>query len=336
VLLGASCWPAITEIRKVLDEAPYEVLRGGEALRRLGPPGARVVARKPQVAYFAGMQYLPLPQARFQELMSWARENRADYLFYSGMEAALRKQFLLLEDSALALPGFTQVGREVVTPNHYYVLYRFTREIVDSTAFAQALLDRSMAFGRRHDDDPRVLSYVGQLLIDSGHSRQAAGVLEQAGQLDPTNAQVACFAALAYFDAGDDSRAARECERAIGLAKVPSALHAMLGVGRAAEGRWAEACRSFRNASDIEPTNPFPWFELGIASLASGHAAEGRRALDRGVQITPALGPLRDHVVAAFAAGGRPAEAAAWIRKIERFALSRQDPARLGEAWAGP
>src|SRR5439155_24668095 len=53
---------AVRDTRSALVDAPTETREAGDWLRAHGFTG-RIFARKPNVAYFAGMEYLPMPNA---------------------------------------------------------------------------------------------------------------------------------------------------------------------------------------------------------------------------------------------------------------------------------
>ena len=315
--LVASGGVAITDAGHLMSLNPYETQRAGELLKRLGPPGARVMARKPHAPYFAGMEYVPMPQVEtFAELMAYARDRRPDYLVFTPVEASLRGQFLLLADSGVVLPGLQQITRQVYTPSRFFALYRFTHEAVDSVAFPRALLEQAVNYARKNGRNPSIQTYVGGLLLDYGQPEGALKLLNWSYRLDPGNSQTAGLAALAYFDVGDFVQAGAAAERAIARAPASAPIHALVGLARASEGRWAEARDIFERASGLEPTDPRPLLMVAIACLATGDAVEGRRVFDRCVAISPALAPFRDRTLAAFAAGPSNERALELVRLV--------------------
>jgi len=306
VLLAISGWLAVKDVGELIRSAPDEVRDAAEILRRRGPSGARVMARKPHVPYFAGMDYVAMPEVgTLLEVVHSGRETRSDYLFFSGLETSLRPQFLLLADSALVLPGLDQIAWHP-PPDGFYALYRFTGEPIDTAQFLAAVVDHSIAFATRNPSVPKVQQFTGTVLLDLQQTQRAIEFLERAYDLDPADATTVSRLALAYFSLGDYQRAAQECERAIALARVSPNVHGLLGVSLAMQGRWSDAAAALERASELEPTNPTFLFQVGVVALVRNNAAEARRALDQCVALMPGMTQGRDRVLAAFASGAGP------------------------------
>lgn len=61
------------------------------------------MARKPHAAYYLKMKFVPFAYVNsIEELIAECRKQRADYLFYSGIEAGMRPQFNYLLDPTRA------------------------------------------------------------------------------------------------------------------------------------------------------------------------------------------------------------------------------------------
>jgi tetratricopeptide (TPR) repeat protein len=109
-LVVASCVTSYNEHRYLMTQLPVEVLPAGKALRELGHPGARVMARKPHIGYYSGMEQVPFANVNsFAELASYCRANHVDYIYFSWPEADLRPQFSYLLDTSGHVPGLTVV-----------------------------------------------------------------------------------------------------------------------------------------------------------------------------------------------------------------------------------
>ena len=78
----------------VLKHLPSEALECALVLDRLEAPGDRVIARKPHLAYHAGLEPVAFPfAASLAELAAYAREARARWLFFTYREADTRPRF---------------------------------------------------------------------------------------------------------------------------------------------------------------------------------------------------------------------------------------------------
>jgi tetratricopeptide (TPR) repeat protein len=326
-LLMVSGAGAVRSLRTAFASAPSEARLAGETLRRMGPAGARVMARKPQVAFLAGMEYVPMSDAAFLlDLVRDARVRRVEYLFFSGMEARMRFRFLMLSDPGVALPGLVPVDWHQSSETHYYVLYRFTGEPVDSARFQAALLDYYAGLVARNPGEARVHWYAAAQLLDLARPREALGLLDAAERLDPRVPETVALKAWARFRLGDPAGAGRECERAISAGFTPSGILALLGTVRTLEGHYRPACAAFERAAEVDPLDASTRLQLGIVRSALGDTAAAREALDRCVALAPGMSATRDSVRAAYAAGGDRARALAMVTRIQRL---RTDTAML-------
>jgi len=84
--------------------------------------GFKIAARKPHVAYYLGMDFYLLPMAdNYEEFLEKLRQNNVDYLYFSPIEAGLRRKFKSLLNPKSSHPGL----KVVVFFNHPpSVLYR--------------------------------------------------------------------------------------------------------------------------------------------------------------------------------------------------------------------
>jgi tetratricopeptide (TPR) repeat protein len=286
---------AARETRTLLAEAPSEVLAAGAALRPLARPGDRLIARKPQVAYFAGMEYAPFPQVEtLQELLVEARRAGAGYLNISGIEGALRPQFRLLEQAGLALPGYTLVGYDVRDPQRYWFAYRLEPAGPADAGFADSLRAALRGFAAANPGDAAVQSYTGVLFLDAGRTEEALVYLDRAVGLAPDHVQSRGYRAVALADAGRLEEAAGDCEQVIArLARPPASFHVLLGSIRARQHRLDDAQAAFDAAARLEPANVTVQLVRGFVLLARGEADAGRESLDRAVRLAPEVAPIR-------------------------------------------
>src|SRR6267378_4655101 len=141
ILLVASGATAAAQTSTHLAAAPHETRLAGEALRRMGLSGDCIMARKPHIAYFAGMTFAPLPIGRrLRELPSAARAAGAHYLCITGIEQVMRPEYAVLGDSGVSLPGFDQVLWIRPAREHFCAVYRLSDAPLDTAAFRAATL----------------------------------------------------------------------------------------------------------------------------------------------------------------------------------------------------
>lgn len=103
--------------RRVLEQAPAEVVPAGRAIAAVAHPGDRVLSRKGHVGYYASLETVSFPRvATLEELGDHARRAGADFLYYSWYECFIRPEFAYLLDSTAAVPGLTRVYASDANP----------------------------------------------------------------------------------------------------------------------------------------------------------------------------------------------------------------------------
>src|SRR5207249_4215030 len=109
LVVAASLVAAVREQIRVLAQQPLETLGCAETLRRLARPGDRVIARKPNLAFHAGVTsvYFP-PTDSLEVLARLARSSGARWLFVSAPEILLRPHTAYLLDTSTTLPGLVR------------------------------------------------------------------------------------------------------------------------------------------------------------------------------------------------------------------------------------
>jgi hypothetical protein len=108
-----------------IDSGPKELLVLEEWYETNIPEnerGKKIASRKAHVAYYLDMKFSLIPMAdTYEELIAKLKENNVDHLYFSTMEAAMRRQFQFLLDPRQNHPGL-QV--EVYFENPPAVLYK--------------------------------------------------------------------------------------------------------------------------------------------------------------------------------------------------------------------
>jgi len=304
LLVGSACVAGF-QLHRNLADAPHETRLAGEELRRRGLAGGRIMARKPHVAYFAGMEYVPMElSTSLADLIAKAQASRTGYLFYSGIEKTQRLEYAVLSDSGLSLPGLEQVAcRSLVGPS-FYAIYRVGAAAVDSVTMAAALDRALLRYSDRRRAEPEAQVIVAVRLVSAGRFREALDrllPLEQAGARDPV---VAKLMSTAYFGLGEYEASYRECELALEL-EAPTAWHfARLASIRERQQRYAEARDAYRRAVELEPGNPEYLGWLGLACVALRDFAPAADAFDRCVRLEPKNAQLRRFAIGAYRLAG--------------------------------
>jgi len=108
-----------------IDSGPKELLVLQEWYEKNIPEnerGKKIASRKAHVAYYLDMEFSLIPMAdTYDGLISKLKENNADHLYFSTMEASMRRQFQFLLDPQQSHPGLEVV---VYFGNPPAVLYK--------------------------------------------------------------------------------------------------------------------------------------------------------------------------------------------------------------------
>jgi len=121
VPLAFSITASFSAQRSALDTVPAEVIPVARALRSAAAPGARVMALKSQIAFYARLGFVPMPAtSRLPELADACRRAGAAYLYYSWVELNNRPAFWYLLDPQAVVPGLTRVAFEAGHPAALY------------------------------------------------------------------------------------------------------------------------------------------------------------------------------------------------------------------------
>ncbi|TMQ69797.1 MAG: hypothetical protein E6K81_14085 [Candidatus Eisenbacteria bacterium] len=162
--------------RRVLAQQPVEASACAERLRALARPGDRVIARKPHIAWLAGVGAVPFPFVdRLDSLAAYARAHQARWLFYALPEGESRQGFRYLLDTSAVVPGLTV--RQVSGPRPA-VLYDTLVALHDARAAA-------LSYPR----DARAQRVAGTIELALGQLAAARVHLERAADLAPSDVE---------------------------------------------------------------------------------------------------------------------------------------------------
>jgi dolichyl-phosphate-mannose-protein mannosyltransferase len=119
---GVSLRDSIRIQSYVARSIPTEALESARVLRRLAGRGDHIMARKPHIAWLAGLEPVLMPDApSLDSLASYCRERNVRWIYFSWLEGRLRSQFRYLLDTTATPPGLTVVH---VTSHKPSVTYR--------------------------------------------------------------------------------------------------------------------------------------------------------------------------------------------------------------------
>ncbi len=246
--LGAMATASWRVQARAMDQLPVEALECAETLRALKRPGDAVIARKPNLAFHAGVRAVPFPFTNgLPALADYARESGARWLYFSWPEGETRPQYWFLLDTTAAVPGLAP--RRATAP-HPAVLYeigpdfgRVPAWMANDTLMAlHTLRARLMVDG----NDVRVLHDFARVEHARGRLEPARGALERAAALAPGD--VAVLVALGEVALKQGDAATGEAAFARAQALAPASVEARVGRGwaRLVAGRPEEAAALWR------------------------------------------------------------------------------------------
>jgi hypothetical protein len=217
-----------------LDQLPREVLEVARALRERARPGDRVIARKPHLAYHAGVLPAAFPfEDSLSGLARHAHEHGMRWLFFSWPEAELRPSLAFLLDTAAVVPGLTVRHSTAPRPA---VLYEIGPDFGRSPAWITDAETRAwhLARGRLRVDGNDVASLATAGVVERRRGRVdvAIALLTRASRLAPGDLRVW----LALGDAALAGRRVALGEEAYARAEAldPASVDARVGRGWAA------------------------------------------------------------------------------------------------------
>jgi len=255
--------------RRILAQQPIETLEAAGTLRALARPGDRVIARKPHVAYHAGVGAVGFPFAdNLGDLAAYARRQGARWLYFGFGEAEMRPALRRLLDTTGAVPGLT--ARRVTAPRPS-VLYEIGPAFgqrpgwYDNDTLAALHDARAEALGS--PGDPVALGRVGTIELLLGELAAARGHLERAADLSPNDPDILLSLGEVLLRLGDLRLAATAYARAEQVS--PGNVQARIGRGWASllAGREREAAELWRPV--IAATRNGPTLERMLALYRS-------------------------------------------------------------------
>jgi 4-amino-4-deoxy-L-arabinose transferase-like glycosyltransferase len=110
-------------VAEMLQRQPVELLIAAEKLRHLAGPGARIMGRKPHLAYLAGGEWVFLPEVASLDALEEALCGlSAAYLVYDDSARKLRRELSSLEDPYSPVPWLRAVHVNHAAPLIVYAV----------------------------------------------------------------------------------------------------------------------------------------------------------------------------------------------------------------------
>jgi hypothetical protein len=280
--------------RTRLDQLPFEVVEAGQALRRVAPPGARVISRKGHIGYYSGVAVKPFPiVGNLEELADYCRRCRAGFIYFSWYEAKLRPEFVYLLDTTGVVPGLSVV---FATEQRPAVVFRI-----------------GPGFGRDPDwfaDDTLRLVHLARATLKVGSGPQLW--------------RSHLVLAMDALDHGRPAEALRHSVAVVELRPGEGLAWAVRGEALSQLARLPEALAAYQRALSLDPFSNATRTGLGRTLFALGRADEASLAL------LPIVGGIRDpgllaQLIEAYDHGGNRA---ANLRARRALAAIRPQPAR--------
>ncbi|HUI31606.1 MAG TPA: glycosyltransferase family 39 protein [Candidatus Acidoferrales bacterium] len=127
-LLIISFWDSYSFNSRNISSGPNEMLFVRDCFHEAYHgqyDNAKIVARKPHIAYLLGMQFYPFPMiGNYDSLLAVLRRDDVKFLYYGNLEAGLRPQFLNLLQLDVPHPGLKPL---CITGPRLAVLYEVTK-----------------------------------------------------------------------------------------------------------------------------------------------------------------------------------------------------------------
>jgi 4-amino-4-deoxy-L-arabinose transferase-like glycosyltransferase len=271
-----------------LLDAPHEVRLAGESLAKQGLSGQAIAAQKPHVAYFANMQYVPMPlDVPLRLLAPTLAAAGTHYLFYSGHELVMHPDLAILADSDLALPGLQQVMWAQLPRDHFYAVYRLSNAAADSTAFERSFRIALARHEQSHGGALESELFVAVQLLATGSPEEALKRLDAIERAGVRTVAIEQFRSTALLSLGRLEEAASACGEAMRLGPITGWQWARLAEIRAKQGGYAEAQVAIRKALVLEPANLGYLKFLGRVDAILGNFADAAGAFERGLRLAP-------------------------------------------------
>jgi len=162
------------------------------------------------------------------------------------------------------------------------------RPFPEAYVLARNAIDKSLAADPDYAPALASLGYVSK--VYENDLAAAAGYLERAMQLAPTDVAIIGTAALLYSSLGRFDEATAFNEFMVSRDPVSAAGHSNLGSNYNATGRWDDAIASFNTALKLSPGYSGTMYKIGIAQLFKGEPGTALDSMQKEKSIWGMIG----------------------------------------------
>ncbi len=317
LILAASGRLAWDRVESLIANPLVEIPAAARVLREYARPGDRLVARKPQIAHFAGLEFEPFPAARtLSDLLSAARSRGADYLYFSGIEARFRPHLRSLIEASGDLPGLERIASQTFDEDSYFQLFRFTGQEVTPAEADRALFETHRRYVSRHPEDVEAMRLLGEMWLAQGEPAEALQFLEGALHRYPSDISLLTSKSFVEYRLGDLPAAEASVREALAARPDHAWANAFLGQLLLDRGRPAEAEVSLERALERDPARPSYRFLLGTARVRLGEYGAAVEEYLRVLQLEPKFPGARAAAARALAWAGQRQRALALLTEV--------------------
>ncbi len=187
----------------------------------------------------------------------------------------------LFQQSLAEDPGFALA--ESGLAEAYWRTYKLTND----TTFASKADDASRRAVDLEKNLPETQVIRGMVQAGLGHPKSAVGILKQALQLDPRNADALRELARAYEELGDLTQAESTYRDAIKIRPEYWRNHDKLALFYFRNGRFDEAADEFRRVTELAPDNFNGYNSLGGCLFYLQKLDQAREMFERAIRLEP-------------------------------------------------
>lgn len=167
-------------------------------------------------------------------------------------------------------------------------------------------------------DHPAALHYLGLIAQQTGHSREAVGLIQRSIDLDPKDARAHNHLGQVHVALGDRRTATACFERALEL--DPDHVDSLNNLANVIKVRdLNRAIALYRRALELKPTAAFAAYNLAAALDEDAKHAESMTYLERTIEMDPKHAPARHRLAVLLEQMGRFDEAGAHYREVRRL-----------------
>ena len=250
----------------------------------------------------------PQAYASYLQVRHLRRQRSTESL---GQAESLLKQVLATE------PDYAPAWDELSTV-YLYAASLGLRPFPEAYALARDAIDKALVVDPNYAPALASLSYISKSYDND--LAAAAGYVERALQLEPTNVAIIGTAALLYASLGRFEEATAFNEFMVSRDPVSAVGYSNLGLNYNSVGRWDDAIDSFNTALNLSPGYSGTMYKIGVAQLLKGEPLAALESMQQEESIWGMIGlPMIYHEL------GRDSESDAALEAlIEQY----------GQGWA--